>query len=213
MLSAVCRQPGRIELKTMPIPVVDENKILVKVIACGICGSDISVWQGYDKRYPYSPGHEFCGTVERTGSKVQSVSPGQRIVANPNLGCGHCPYCLKNLPNLCDFLKTRPIKSNGGFSEYVALDYRMAYPVPSSIDEKLATFIEPLSCALHLVELAEMEGDKSAAIFGGGTLGILTALVIRSKGGRCLFIEPLPHRRRQPPGRRQHPGPANWQKI
>ena len=203
MCVAVCPEPHRIEVETRPVPPIDTDKILLKVSLCGICGSDLAVWSGLDRKYPYSPGHEFSGTVERMGANVKNLSAGQRVVVNPNLGCGGCAYCLRGMTNLCDHLKTRTIKSNGGFSNYVALDYRMVCPVPSSMSDETASFVEPLSCALHMVELARIGSTDTVAVFGGGILGMLVGVAIESqvsrerRAGRVLFVEPLPHRRRQ----------------
>ena len=198
MRIAVCTGPNHIEVQERPIPPIDNDKVLVRVIICGVCASDLAVWRGSGhKKYPYSPGHEFCGILERTGSDVQALQVGQRVIINPNLGCGKCKYCRMNKPNLCEFLKSRPIKSNGGLSEYVALDHRMVYPLPELLPEELAPFVEPLSCALHVVRRASVIRGERAAIFGAGTMGILTGLVIKSRGCETIFIEPDDERRKQ----------------
>ena len=123
-------------------------------------------------------------------SQVKGITEGQQVVIDPNLGCGNCRYCTKGLPNLCNVLKTRPIKSNGGFGEYVALDYRMVHPLPATITDAQATFIEPLSCALHAVKVAAIQKDENVAIFGGGMLGLLTAIVLDSLKKQFIVIEP-----------------------
>jgi len=197
MRIAVCHKPHQISVETRPIPDLDGDKILVRVALCGICGSDLALWDGSERKYPYTPGHEFSGRVERVGSKVRDISPGQRVVIDPNLGCGECPYCRRGLPNLCDFLKSRPIKSNGGFSEFVSLDHRMAHPLPPSLTDEQATFVEPLSCAIRIVEVAEAMKSDTVVIFGGGILGILVGTVLASRGNHFLYIEPRPQRRRQ----------------
>ena len=196
MRIAICDRPHHIEVQRRPIPAIDGHKVLVQVTLCGVCGSDVTVWQGRGhKRYPYSPGHEFCGTVQRIGQKVAGLHIGQRVVINPNLGCGECRYCLAGRPNLCDFLKTRPIKSNGGFSEYVALDAGMVYPLPASLPDEIAPFIEPLSCALYAVQRAGIEPGERVAVFGAGIIGLLVALVLQSCECAPVVIEPDRERR------------------
>jgi threonine dehydrogenase-like Zn-dependent dehydrogenase len=197
MRIAVCHGPQNITVETQPIPGIDEEKVLVKVALCGICGSDLALWSGWERKYPYTPGHEISGVVEASGMRVTGIMAGQRVVINPNLGCGSCRYCKRGKPNLCDVLKSRPIKSNGGFSEFVALDYRMVHPLPEEITDEQATFIEPLSCALHSVRVADIRAGQSLAIFGGGILGILTGIVLSSMGHPFLFVEPLQDRRRR----------------
>lgn len=197
MRIAVFYGPQNITVESQPIPRIDEQKVLVKVSLCGICGSDLAIWSGKQPKYPYTPGHEFSGIIEAAGARVQGSTVGQRVVINPNLGCGRCRYCEQGKPNLCDSLKSRPVKSNGGFSEFVALNYTMVHPLPATINEEQATFIEPLSCALHAVNVADIRKGQTVAVFGGGILGLLTGIVLASKGHQFLFIEPLQDRRRR----------------
>ena len=94
MKIAMIPRPGCLEVQTRPIPVPTEGQVLVRVAMCGVCGSDVAVWNGHNpKKFPYSPGHEFCGRVERLGPKVTQFQLGQSVVINPNLGCGECRYC------------------------------------------------------------------------------------------------------------------------
>ena len=194
MRIAICERPGHLAVRTRPIPPTGEGQVLVKVRVCGVCGSDLAAWRGtIDKEYPYSPGHEFCGTVERVGPNVGDAVPGTRVVVNPNLGCGECRYCRSGRSNLCDRLKTRPIKSNGGFGEYVALDHRMVFPLPNGFPDELAPFIEPLSCAMHAARTADVRSEERVAVFGAGVMGVLTAILLRDpstgSGSRPESIE------------------------
>ena len=196
MRIAVCEHPNHIEVQYRPVPSVGGLKVLVKVKACGVCGSDLAVWRGSGhKKYPYSPGHEFCGTIAEKGDRVKNLQIGQRVVINPNLGCGECRYCRSGKTNLCDYLKTRPIKSNGGFSEYVALDSRMANPLPEALSDMLAIYVEPLSCSLHSVRSLQPKAGENVAVFGLGTMGILTGIALQSSGARSIFVETSESRR------------------
>lgn len=198
MRVAICDRPGHIELRRRPIPNVGDDQILVRVLGCGVCGSDLAVWRGtFSKTYPYSPGHEFCGIVETIGRSTSGFQLGQRVVINPNLGCGRCRFCRDDRPNLCDALKTRPIKSNGGFSDYVALDHRMAHPLGDELDDTLAVFVEPLSCAVHAACRAQVRPGEHVAIWGAGTIGILTGIAAKSVACELTFVEPVDVRRRQ----------------
>jgi threonine dehydrogenase-like Zn-dependent dehydrogenase len=196
MRTAVCTGPGKIDIEERPVPTIDADKLLVRVEVCGICGSDLAVWRGTEQKYPYSPGHEFSGIIEKVGPAAEIFFKGQRVVINPNLGCGDCSFCERGLPNLCSFLKSRPIKSNGGFADFVAVDYRMAHPLPDEMTDEQATYIEPLSCALHVVNTASIKRCDRVAVFGGGMLGLLTGLSLTSKRKKYFIIEPLEKRRR-----------------
>lgn len=196
MRIAICERPGHLVVQTRPVPPTGEGQVLVKVSVCGVCGSDLAAWRGtVDKKYPYSPGHEFCGTVERVGSDVRGAVAGTRVVVNPNLGCGECRYCRSGRPNLCDSLKTRPIKSNGGFAEYVALDHRMVFRLPDDFPDELAPFIEPLSCAMHVVGTADVGSGEKVAVFGAGVMGVLTAILLSRACHQLVVIEPDARRR------------------
>ena len=198
MRIAICERPHHIVIQTRSIPSADAGEVLVEVALCGVCGSDLAVWQGSGhKRYPYSPGHEFCGTVEHVGQDVTDFRVGQRVVVDPNLGCGECDYCRIGRPNLCDRLKTRHVKSNGGLSEYVALDARMVHLLPEVIPDELAPFIEPLSCALHAARRAQVGQGERVAIFGAGIIGMLTGLALQSQDCELLFVEPVQERHEQ----------------
>jgi len=194
----VCVLPAvkRIELEDRPIPDVPDDFVLVKVSVCGICGSDLAAWQDSGlKKYPYTPGHEFCGVIEQVGGRISRLALGQRVVINPNLGCDDCRFCRMGRPNLCDHLKSRPIKSNGGLADYVAVDHRMARPLPDGVPDALATYVEPLSCALHIVRAAGVQPGSRIAVFGAGALGSLVGLALQPYDAEVLFIEPQEQRR------------------
>lgn len=198
MRITICPEPGRLELQTRPIPVPGDGQVLVRVAVCGVCSSDVGVWRGtVPKEFPYSPGHEFCGSLERTGRGVTGLRTGQPVVINPNLGCGTCRYCREGRPNLCDNLKTRSIKSNGGFAEYVALDARMVHPIPDGLSDTVAALVEPCSCALHAARSALAAEPARVAVFGGGILGVLTVLALRQAKREVILIEPDEFRRGQ----------------
>jgi 2-desacetyl-2-hydroxyethyl bacteriochlorophyllide A dehydrogenase len=196
MRIAIYPEAGRLEIQTRPIPAPGEDQVLVRVSVCGVCSTDLGAWRGLvPKKYPYSPGHEFCGRVERLGARVRQFQVGQPVVINPNLGCGECRYCRAGKPNLCDFLKSRSIKSNGGFAEYVALDERMVQAMPAGLSEALAVFVEPFACALHCARTAEAVRPARLAVFGAGMLGILTALALKKSDCEVVLIEPNDTRR------------------
>jgi L-iditol 2-dehydrogenase len=197
MFTTVLDGPQRLELRKVRIPAIDENKVLMQIALCGICGSDLAAYQGtIERTYPYSPGHEFCGRITAIGDAVTGLEPGQRVVIDPNLGCGECAFCLENKPHLCDFLKTRPIKSNGGLSEWVVLDHRMVHALPDTIPDELAVYIEPLSCAIHACRRAEVGPKSRVAILGAGNMGILTAIVADSLGADVILTETSDQRRK-----------------
>ena len=196
MRMAVCDGPGRLRVDSAPVPGLHGTHVLVRVSVCGICASDVAVWRGdWVRDYPCTLGHEFCGVIEETGADVTRLAAGQRVVINPNLGCGQCGFCSQGRPNLCDSLKTRPIKSNGGLAQYVALDHQMVYALPDAVVDELAPLVEPLSCASHACDTARCQPDERAMVFGGGVMGIMAVVVLRDRGVRVVVVEPDDWRR------------------
>jgi 2-desacetyl-2-hydroxyethyl bacteriochlorophyllide A dehydrogenase len=196
MKTAVLRAVRSMEIGTVPVPEPSERQILVKTGMCGICGSDMAAFHGISHRdFPYSPGHEFWGTVVKKGEAVCGFSEGESVLVDPNLGCGECGYCRDGRPNLCDNLKTRRTKSNGGFSEFVALDCRMAHRMPAALIGAKAVFVEPLSCAVHTVRRIGLKNHGTVAVFGAGCMGLLAGVVLKRGGFQAVFSEPLENRR------------------
>ncbi len=198
MKIAIIERENQIAIHDRPVPKPMPEQILLRISRCGICGSDLAAFNGSGhKALPYSPGHEFCGTVDRIGGQVTGFQPGDRGVVDPNLGCGECLYCRMGRPNLCDFLKTRLVKSNGGFAEFAAIDASMAHHLPDDLSDDAAVLVEPLSCAVHAAELADSVVGGEIAVFGAGILGILTALALTTKGVNPIVVEPAASRRAQ----------------
>jgi len=190
MKIAICTRNKHIELTQSPVPAIDREKVLLEIKTCGVCGSDIAAWLGSGhKKYPYTPGHEFCGIVRQKGQNVKGLSVGQSVLVDPNLGCGNCRFCRMKKPNLCQYLKSRPIKSNGAFAQYVALDYRMVHPQPEELDDKLAAFVEPVSCAIHAMKTAQAGPSHRIVVFGAGLMGFFTAMAFKDAGREVTVVD------------------------
>lgn len=198
MRVAVCTGPKRIEVQERPRPEAHADKVLVRVTLCALCGSDLHVWRGSGhKQYPYTPGHEFCGVIDEASTALGGITAGQRVVVDPNLGCGDCDFCKRGRPNLCPRLKSRPVKSNGGLADYVALDYRMVHPLPDELPDNLAHYVEPLSCALHMVHRADLSPGARILVFGAGSTGKLIGAALSLSGIQPVFVELSDRRRRE----------------
>lgn len=194
MRVAMATAPGILALTERPVPKPRRGHVLVKVRLCGVCGSDVAAVKG-SARFPYSPGHEYCGIVETASGQVGVELQGRRVVIDPNLACGRCRYCIRRRPNLCLRLKSRAVKTNGGFADHVALDRRMVHTVPSVVPDDAATLVEPLSCAIHAVDVGRPQRGEKVLVLGGGTLGFLVALVLCDRGLRPVLVEPDDGRR------------------
>ena len=185
----------RIEEKL--IPEISPDKVLIKIIACGICGTDVLIYNGrMPTKFPYSPGHEFSGVIESIGENIKHVNVGDRVVVDPNHNCESCYYCRLGYPNLCENLKTIKVKSNGGFAEYISVPEKIVHKIPDDISFEEATLIEPLSCSIHVIEEANIKFGDVVVIIGGGAMGLLMLQLVKQKGAKLIILsEPIEFKR------------------
>ncbi len=174
-----------IRCEELPIPNCGENDVLIKVAYAGICGSDLHIYKKgmFIQNIPETMGHEFSGTVIKTGSKVHSLQDGDRVTANPMVTCGNCIACRTGRRGSCETLgfigEVRP----GCFAEYIALPQEDVIKVPPDIDLKKLALAEPLAVALNICEQAKPEPMDSILIVGPGPIGLLTALALKNVCG------------------------------
>ena len=170
-----------------PVPLGDE--LLVRVEACGICGTDRHLFLGeFPSRPPVTLGHEFSGIVEAVGSGVKGFKAGMRVTGDPNIACGRCAECHRGRVNLCHNLQAIGIHRNGGFAEYVALPEKQAFELPLTIDPLHGAFCEPLACCLHGVDRADIKAGSSAIVIGGGVIGLLVVQLARLAGAAHVVL-------------------------
>ena len=170
-----------------PLPCPDE--LLVRIEACGICGTDRHLFKGeFPSKPPVTIGHEFAGIVEAVGSEVEHFKPGIRVTGDPNIFCGRCPECHRGRVHLCRNLTAIGIHRNGGFAQYVALPEKQAVALPLTLDPKWGAFCEPLACCLHGVDLADIEAGASAIVIGGGVIGMLVVQLARLAGAAKVVL-------------------------
>lgn len=189
---------NRAEYGEAEIPAPSLNEALVRVERSGICGSDIVVYKGINKRakYPVIPGHEFVGTVERLPEGYSGpLTPGCRVMAIPTISCGKCWGCTHGLRHICNDIKFLGIQFEGGFCEFAAVPLPNLRIVPDGLSMDLAVLAEPLAVCLHAVSLSPGIAGKKVLVFGSGPIGLTTAMVARLEGAEVLIAEPLAPRR------------------
>lgn len=184
MKALVIEAADKFTYKDVPVPEIKDDEVLVKVKACGICGSDIPrVMNKGVHFYPIIVGHEFAGDVVKIGSSVKCASVGQKVTAAPLIPCGTCPECQKGNPAMCTHYSFIGSRQDGAMAEYVAVPARNLVPIADSVSYEQAAMIEPITVALHGIERAGvMEGGKSALVYGCGTIGMLTIQCLKAKG-------------------------------
>ena len=188
MKAAVILQPERFEVQEFPIPEPAPGELLVRVMASGICGTDVHIFQGeYLGSYPIIPGHEFAGVVEQVGSRVTRFKPGNRVAVEPNLPCDNCVNCLNNRQNFCLNWQAVGVTLPGGMSQYVIVPEKAAFDI-GDLPFEQAAFMEPLSCVLHGLERLDLGMASKVAILGAGPIGLLLLQGLRQQGAAQVVV-------------------------
>ena len=180
---------GHLELQDVARPEPGPGDVLIKVEACGICGSDRHMFAGeYPTKPPVTLGHEFAGTVVALGPGVERLRIGQRVTGDPNIACGTCTACRSGRPNLCARLSAIGVQRDGGFAQYLVMPESQAHLLPDDIDPVHGAFCEPLACCLHGLDVARIRPGDSVAIFGGGVIGLLMVQLARLAGATSVIL-------------------------
>jgi 2-desacetyl-2-hydroxyethyl bacteriochlorophyllide A dehydrogenase len=192
MKAAIIEKPGDIRVGTVDDPTPGRGELVVKVGACGICGTDLHIADGEfpPTPYPIVPGHELAGEVVALGPDVSGLAEGQRVAVDPSLYCGHCRFCRVGKGNLCENWDAIGDTVSGGFAEYVAVPAASAYVVPEIVSYRQAALIEPLSCAVHGMHVLSPRMGDSFLVVGAGTMGLmLLQLALRGNASRVAVAD------------------------
>jgi L-iditol 2-dehydrogenase len=186
MKALLLSEYGRLEMVDVPMPRPGPEEVLIRVEACGICGSDVHGYDGGSGRRipPIVMGHEAAGTIAARGSAAAGPLEGDRVTFDSTIYCGACEYCRKGQMNLCERrevlgVSTPEYRRPGAFAEYVVVPTRVLHPLPASVPFAEAAMIEPLAVAVHAVSLAEIPRGATALVVGAGMIGLLVLQVLR----------------------------------
>lgn len=204
MRAGVYRDKGFVRVEEVPVPEVGPNEILIKVAACGICGTDIKkIFQRYVEP-PQILGHELAGTVVATGPAVTKFRPGDRVMSFHHVPCEKCFYCERRLFSQCKQYKTTGLTAGytpngGGFAEYVkAMPWvaeRGIIALPDKVSFEEATFLEPINTILKAVQKARIAEGETVLVAGCGPIGLQLLMVANLIGARIYSSDPMPERR------------------
>jgi L-iditol 2-dehydrogenase len=197
MLAAVYYNNKDIRIVEMPKPSIGEDEFLMKVMASGICGSDVTEWYRVPKA-PVILGHEATGTIEKTGSKVTQFHVGDRVFVSHHVPCNKCRYCLKGHHTACETLHTTNYYP-GGFAQYIRVPKinveQGTYKLPDDMSFEEGTFIEPLACVVRGQRLAGVEENDTVLIIGTGLAGLLHVKLAKANGvSKILAADINPYR-------------------
>jgi len=174
-------------------PEPKENEVLIRVMACAVCGSDVHGMDGSTGRRipPIIMGHEASGIIERCGSKVSHYRCGDRVTFDSTIYCGECDMCETGTVNLCRNRRVLGVscddyRLNGAFAEFVVVPEYVLYRLPDHVNFRQAAMVEPLSVAYHAATRTPIGKDSSVMIVGVGTIGLLIMQVVKSMGARQI---------------------------
>lgn len=204
MAAQVFYEKEKMELKNVDVPVPSPEQILVRVKACGICGSDVAYYYGMSSletptgKGPLILGHEFTGEVVDVGAipeRLGLFQKGDRVVLDPVQYCNACEVCKKAMPNLCEKKTVLGVSTNGGFAEYCLSHYTGVHKLPDNVSFEEGALTEPLACATYGVSKMEIKLGDFAVVFGAGAIGAMMMQLAKSSGaGKVLAVDTVDYR-------------------
>jgi len=184
-------KPEEFAVVTVPLPKLRDNDILIKVKACGVCGTDLHIHEGeFIAKFPLIPGHECVGEIAALGKDVKGFELGQRVVADNSELCMECFYCRRGELLLCENFEAHGVTMNGAFAEYCAYPAAKVFRIHNLSDVD-ATLLEPASCAAHGLDKISPKLGSSVLMFGAGPTGLVLAQMLRHNGG-CNVVVAAP---------------------
>lgn len=195
MRRIVIPEPGKIQFQEVPEPKSKADEALLKVRYVGICGTDLHTYRGSNLlvRYPVVPGHELCCEVIESKDKF---SPGDVVVVEPLLPCGHCYPCRLGRYNCCEHLRVLGVQTDGGMAEEIALPLNLLYRLPRGADPSCGPLVETLSIGYHACNRARVESGDDVLVIGAGPVGSGAALIAKERGARVAIVDKLETRLR-----------------
>ena len=195
MKALLLSQYRHLELADLAIPEPGRDEVLIRVAACGICGSDVHGYDGSSGRRipPIVMGHEAAGTIAAIGKAVAGWSQGDRVTFDSTIYCGECPPCLRGNSNLCDRRQVLGVSCGdyrraGAFAEFVVVPARIVHRLPENLSFAEAAMLEAVAVALHAISLVAIAPDSMSLVVGAGTIGLLLQQALRVAGCSRVFV-------------------------
>lgn len=200
MKSAVFYGKHDLRVEESAMPKVGAEDVLIKVKACGICGTDVHIYEGDKGAAEVTPptilGHEFSGVVAEVGANVTGVKVGDRVCIDPNCYCGKCDFCRNGIAHYCTDMIGYGTTVNGGFAEYCSVDQRQVYKLGNNTTFEQGAMTEPVACCLHGIDMCNIQPGSSVVVIGGGMIGLLMLQLARLAGAaRTALLEPVESKR------------------
>lgn len=192
MKAAVFYGVNDIRIEEREMPKLGPTDVLIKVKACGVCGTDVHIFHGdkgaADVTPPTILGHEFSGVVKEVGPEVKNFKPGDRVSVDPNKYCGHCEPCRSGLVHFCENMTGYGTTTNGGFAEYCAVDERQLYKLGDGTGFVAGAMTEPLACCLHGIDMCGIKPGSHVLVIGAGMIGLLIMQLAKLSGASKVAV-------------------------
>lgn len=196
MKAAVFYETEKLEVEDVPEPEAGPDEVVVKVLACGFCGSDIEYYYGRsplgtpDGKGPLVLGHEICGEIVQAGPLAEQygLAEGDRVALNPVQSCNACNACRAGKLQFCQNLTVLGVTMDGGFAEYAKTKIAHAYKLPDGLTNEQGAFVEMLSSAVYSVQRAEIEPENFAVVYGPGPVGLAMVQLLKNEGARVAIV-------------------------
>lgn len=190
----------KFEVRKISVPELKSHEVVIKVMACGICGTDVHIYHGEKGSAEVTPpvvlGHEFSGIVEAIGPDVTLVKPGDHVTMDPNMYCGTCRPCRMGKKQNCEHLYALGVNTNGGFAECCISPESQCFRLEKNIPFDIGALTEPLACAVHGIDRLAIREGETVLVIGGGTIGMIMVQLAKSAGaGTVILSEPVAFKR------------------
>ncbi len=200
MKSAVFYGKHDLRVENAPMPAIGPKDVLINVKACGVCGTDVHIYEGDKGAAEVTPptilGHEFAGVVTEIGSEVTNVKVGDRVCIDPNCYCGTCDFCRNGIAHYCTDMIGYGTTVNGGFAEYCSVNCRQVYKLGDNTTFEQGAMAEPVACCLHGMDMCNIKPGSSVVVIGGGMIGLLMMQLAKLAGAaRIALLEPVASKR------------------
>lgn len=201
MKSAIFYGKHDLRVEECPIPEIKPCEVLIQVEACGICGTDVHIYEGDKGAAEVTPptilGHEFAGVIVKTGSEVVRYHVGDRVCIDPNCYCGVCEFCKSGEVHFCENMIGYGTTVNGGFAEYCAVNESQVYLLGEHTTFAQGAMAEPVACCLHGIDMCNIQPGYQVVVIGGGMIGLLMVQLAKLAGASCVaLLEPVEKKRK-----------------
>lgn len=201
MKSAIFYGKHDLRVEEYPKPEAGAHEVVIQVKACGVCGTDVHIYEGDKGAAEVTPptilGHEFSGVIVETGEAVTAYKAGDRVCIDPNCYCGACEPCKNGIVHFCEHMIGYGTTVNGGFAEYCVVNERQVYKLGENTTFEQGAMTEPVACCLHGIDMCDIRPGHQVVVIGGGMIGLLMLQLAKLAGAaKIALLEPVEEKRR-----------------